>query len=282
MADETINRVMEELETFHKFQIPVYFSPMGLGEPLLFSKLYETFERVKAIAKKIPIVLVTNGVSLTEDHCERILHCAVDEVSVSLNANLPSVYEQHMGLDKYEIVCKNIRTLINTRNKLKQDNPRIFIQYIDDGNTNNSFSRDMHEWAKIMKGQDKCYVHPIVNQGGFFKHSSIDFKFPQHYPCSQPVRRIALRVNGDIYPCDPAFYAGGNKIESLYLGNIMSSSPFELFTQRGGKRGEIMSLMRKSDYSQLPECDRCDTYRLSPNTHFSLPFSIKLNGFKWF
>ena len=41
MADETVDRVLEELEKFYKCGIPIVFSPMGLGEPLIFGKLFE-------------------------------------------------------------------------------------------------------------------------------------------------------------------------------------------------------------------------------------------------
>jgi hypothetical protein len=44
MADETVDRVLEELEKFYKRGIPIVFSPMGLGEPLIFGKLFEVFE----------------------------------------------------------------------------------------------------------------------------------------------------------------------------------------------------------------------------------------------
>ena len=42
MADETIDRVLEELEKFYKCGIPIVFSPMGLGEPLIFGKTHIT------------------------------------------------------------------------------------------------------------------------------------------------------------------------------------------------------------------------------------------------
>ena len=58
MADETIDRVLEELEKFYKSGIPILFSPMGLGEPLIFGKLFEVFERVKKISPTIVIGFV--------------------------------------------------------------------------------------------------------------------------------------------------------------------------------------------------------------------------------
>ncbi len=282
MSDEIVDRILEEIEKFYHAGIPICFAPMGLGEPILYKKFFETCERVKKISSKIRIVLVTNGVKLTEEDCEKILFYNLDEVSISLNANNPLPYREHMGVDKYEVVYNNIERLISLCNKNGNNQPSIFIQYIDFNNRENSFSKDIRRWGQVMKNNDKCYVHPIVNQGGFYSGSNFNPKSRDHFPCTQPSWRIAVKLNGDLYPCDPAFYSGGAKIESLYLGNIKSSSPYKDYMDGGSKAKNIMSRMRRDDYTRLPDCDSCNTYKLSPNIFFKIPFSIKINGYKWF
>ena len=44
--DYNIGRKSEETkeEIIFKSGIPIFFSPMGLGEPLIFGKLFEVFE----------------------------------------------------------------------------------------------------------------------------------------------------------------------------------------------------------------------------------------------
>jgi radical SAM protein with 4Fe4S-binding SPASM domain len=281
MADETVDRVLEELEKFYKRGIPIVFSPMGLGEPLIFGKLFEVFERVKKISPTIPINLTTNGITLNRALSEKILATRVDEVSISLNADNAYMYEDHMGIDKYEIVRENIQTLFEVRKKNQSKLPHIYIQYLDYDNNPKTFSKDASHWRKMMKDGDKCYIHPILNHGGFYKNSNLRVVSPEHYPCYQPKNFIAIRVNGDLYPCCPAFYAGGERVESLYLGNIKSKSPFEMYNEKNSKADEIVSCMRKNDYTKIPTCDKCNTYRISPNIYFKLPFSLKLNGYKW-
>ena len=99
MKDETVDRVLVELEKIHKAKIPVYFLPMGLGEPLVYENLFKIYERIKRISQKIPITMTTNGIDLTEKYCNNILSTGVDEVSISLNSKNASEYKQHMGLD---------------------------------------------------------------------------------------------------------------------------------------------------------------------------------------
>jgi len=280
MTDETIERVIEELKKFYEAKIPVYFLPMGLGEPLVYEKLFSTYEKIKRISKDIPITMTTNGLTLNEECCNRILASGVDEVSISLNSRNALEYKQHMGLDKYDTVTENIRNLIRIRDR-KNKRLRIFIQYIDYEDNPSSFKEDIREWVKIMSGQDKCYVHPLVNMGGYYKNSSIRVGSSEHYPCFSPLQMIAIRLNGDLYPCCPPFYAGGEKIESLYMGNISSTSPFKIFNDKKSKPEKIVACMRRNDYSQLPTCDNCNTYRLAPNISFKIPLYKRLSGQKW-
>ena len=133
-----------------------------------------------------------------------------------------------------------------------------------------------------MKNNDKCYVHPIVNQAGFHSESSFSPKSKYHYPCTQPSWFIAIKVNGDLYPCCPSFYSGGVKTNSLFLGNIKTSSPHEMYLDSASKSKKIIASMRKGDYSSLPECNSCNTYKLSPNIYFKIPFIKNENKYKWF
>ena len=88
-------------------------------------------------------------------------------------------------------------------------------------------------------------------------------------------------MNGDIYPCDPAFYAGTKQIESLYLGNLIDQSPYELFLDKNSKCYNIVKDMMKADYTRLPECEKCNVYKLGSNCFFELPRFLRFNGRKW-
>lgn len=281
IEEVVLDRILEEMERFHKAGYPVTFAPMGLGEPVLYKKIYSTFEKIKKISEKIRIVMVVNGVKLDREDCENLARYT-DEVSVSLNANNANLYKEHMGVDKYDVVCQNIRTLIETRNKSDRDKPDIFIQYLDWDNTGvKGFNLDAKEWLKIMRNGDKCYVHPIVNEGGNFGGSNFSVN-KEPYPCDQPSFRMSVKVNGDVYPCDACYFSGQGKVDSLYFGNIKTMNLFDFFRDKESKAADIISRMRKNDYSGLPACSKCNNYRLGVNTYFKLPFLQKASGYKWF
>jgi radical SAM protein with 4Fe4S-binding SPASM domain len=281
MDKDIIERVIQEIWRFHCYGRCIYFVPMGLGEPLLYKGLFDLFRDIKCISKRIGIVLVTNGILLDEACCEQLISMETDEVTISLNAINASSYRQHMRINAYDKVCRNIENLISLRNKSGKRLPSVFVQYIDYDNNPRLFQEDIKRWLKIMRYNDKCYIHPIVNQAGFFSGGDKLKSSNKRYPCTQPLRRIAIGVNGDIYPCDPCFYSGYQKITSLYLGNIRTESPFDLFTSINSKQSKIIKSMRKDDYSQLPDCERCNTYKLGCNCYFKLPWSLRIKGYKW-
>lgn len=281
MKKEIVERVVEEIKKFHDRGKRVSFAPMGLGEPFLFADLFELFRDIKNISKRISIVLVTNGILLDKDCCDNLISLGVDEVNISLNANNPSDYLRYMGVDMYDKAHRNIENLIKLRNANGKKLPSIFIQYLDYTNNREPFKRDIARWLEIMRYNDKCYIHPVVNEGGFYKGKYIFSSLKENFPCTQPLQRIAIKINGDIYPCDPCFYSGPQKIPSLYLGNIKEESPFELYMRPHNKRLEIIKKMQKDDYTQLSECVGCNTYKIGCNCFFKLPKLLRVGGYKW-
>jgi len=283
MPEPIVDRVIEEVKKFFDYyKGNVYFTTMGLGEPLLSRNLFEVFAAIKNISPKISIILVTNGLLLDEATNKKLIDLGVNEVTVSLNVNNAAEYNRRMSVDAYDKVRANIENLINLRKKSGKKLPGVFVQYIDYDNQQKDFQKDIKEWLKIMKYNDKCYVHPIVNEGGFFDQGNQFGSTKKNYPCVSPLRRISMKINGDFYPCDPCFYSGSKKIPSLYLGNIMTDSPFELFMKKDNPQSTMMKNMRRDDYSKLPECKICNTYKLCANSYFCLPGNLKIKGYKWF
>lgn len=281
MNKEMVDCIVNEIQKFYKNGNLVTFAPMGLGEPLLFKGLFDLFCRIKNISKTIRIVLVTNGILLDKTCAEKLISLEIDEVSISLNTTNSESYRNYMGINYYDKICYNTKQLIKLRNESGKRFPRVFIQYLDFDNDREIFQEEIRQWSKIMEYGDKCYVHPIVNQAGFFSGGSNFKMLERTYPCATPLFVFGIKVHGDIYPCDAAFYAGDNKVQSLYLGNLRDQSPYELFRNRNSLRYKILEDMKKDDYSKLPECKRCNVYKLGGNRFFGLPSFLRFKGYRW-
>ena len=77
MDDLIINNIINQMKKFTSLGYKVVFTPMGLGEPFLYDKLFEVIKRVKKY--KIKVVLVTNGILLNSSNINWILDAKVDE-----------------------------------------------------------------------------------------------------------------------------------------------------------------------------------------------------------
>jgi len=272
MDPEIIEKIIDEMDKFIKNGYKVTFVPMGLGEPLLYSELKNVIEKVRQVSEKIKIILVTNGVCLTQEVANDLVKLKVNEISVSLNVNNASDYKKYMRADNYPKIKKNIENLIKIRNESGFEIPSIYIQYLDYLNSGNKFNKNIKNWTKIMKYDDKCYVHPIVNQAGF-KDNGLEESRVEDFPCNSPLTRVAIRINGDIYPCDACFYGGSQRVSELYLGNVKKESIFNIFNNKKSKNFRIIEMMKNCDYSKLPTCKKCDTYKLGVNCFFKNPIT---------
>ncbi len=158
MRKEVLDKVFTEMKKFKKSGYKVVFTPMGLGEPLMYSQIYKIIKKVRKMG--IKVIVVTNGLLLNDTNIGLLLKSGVNEITVSLNADNKSRYKKLMGIDGYVIVKGNVKRLFIKRNRYSF-NTDINIQYlgrVDDYNKENGY------WKQYMKGRDKWFVHEFVNQ----------------------------------------------------------------------------------------------------------------------
>jgi radical SAM protein with 4Fe4S-binding SPASM domain len=281
ISDEILDKFYLLVKSFYQKSYQITVAPMGLGEPFLYPDLYKFVSKIKKIGQDIKVVIVTNGILFDNEIGKKIIESGIDEISVSLNAKNRNDYKKYMRVDSYFLVKKNISEFIKLRNKLKSNLPHLYVQYLDFKNNANKFNKEINRWNRLMLASDKCYVHPIVNQAGFKKGIKNNYK-SNSYPCISPLSRLVIKINGDTYPCDACLYNGLMKEKQLFLGNILKDNLMYEFENKNGKSKQIFNKMRQKDYSNLSVCKRCNTYKLSPNCYFSLPFGLKIGKYKWY
>lgn len=95
MPDELIDRLIGEMG---EFEIPFFFSPFKVNEPLLDNRLHDICKRVTDTTKA-NLRIFTNGAPLTQKKIDQI--ASLDRVYhlwVSLNDFRPKKYEELMGI----------------------------------------------------------------------------------------------------------------------------------------------------------------------------------------
>jgi MoaA/NifB/PqqE/SkfB family radical SAM enzyme len=99
------------------------------GEPLLNTHI-EDFIRLAA-AKKIVSSMSTNlSLPLTDERIRRIVTSGLNEILVSLDGASPDTYATYRRLGKFELVCSNIRRIVEEKRRLGQTHPLVTWQFL--------------------------------------------------------------------------------------------------------------------------------------------------------
>ena len=262
-----LKRIINDMK---KMKVSLSFNPMGLGEPLLYRDLTRLIALVKEELPLTKFVLTTNGTLLDTECSTQIIQGGVDEIVVSLNVSDPHTYFEMMGVNIYEKVVRNIVNLLELRRRLRSRSPRVNIQFMKTKETSNQIRRFYASWKRRLSKQDKVFINEVVSHGGTidtgpFSISQTDFA--RRYPCMELWTVVAIRKNGDVYPCCAAFYLKTSG-DDLLLGNVRQDSLRKIYF---GKESKIQRIRRNhlnGEYKNLPTCRGCDTYRLTPNAWF--------------
>jgi len=103
---------------------------IGTGEPVLNKDFFKMIEYAKE--KKMDVFTVSNG-TLLKEYMDDILSSPLDEISISLNGYDEDEFSRLTGekREHYKVICENIRTLVERRNKLNSS-MKICISMIID------------------------------------------------------------------------------------------------------------------------------------------------------
>ena len=98
----------------------------GVGEPLLAPAAWRVFEKT-AKKTRIYVRLNTNGLFLTPDKIDQILHSSVAEISFSLDSCCRETYRKIRGVDRFERVIANVQSVVQRRKELNLAKPDILV-----------------------------------------------------------------------------------------------------------------------------------------------------------
>lgn len=272
IPDLVLSRTLKETEALFKAGKKIVFMTNGLGEPLLYAGLMDLAGRVKKISGRIKFSFTTNAVALSEKMAERLIKNGVDAIIISMNAANRESYNDLMGADLYDKVIENVKNLLNIRKKFKSRTPALHIQLMKTKNTAPYLTKGVMFWKDRIGGQDKVFIHEPVTHAGIIDVTDIACcsRPPVRYPCMQCWARLAVRINGDVYPCDAAYYSN-EPIKNLLLGNITGQTFSDVYFSKNSRIMEIRKAQRENNYDNLPYCIKCDTFKLVPNVFFKIP-----------
>lgn len=213
-------------------------SPFGLGESLLYPDIARVIRMYKSLG--CFVVLVTNGMLLTENIAKELIMEGLDHLTISVDAADPSLFASiRRGADLGKI-SENVATLNLIKRSLQRQNPFLALSAVV--KRNNFYAlpeliRLAQEWNVSFVMLNPIAVHkhiPEIQREGLtgsisqwrdtleicseeaeqrgikldaqrlfsiLNEDSPEEVYRNITPCPEPFRFMAIRANGDIFPC---------------------------------------------------------------------------------
>jgi len=248
----SLDLAMQSLTALHRITrdvgVPddqIRFSPVGLGEPLLYPHLYPVITRARELFPRAHLHANSNCIALTEIQAEQLIDCGLDAIRLSLDFNNPDQYTEMVGVDKFYSVSENIARFLKRKgNRL----PAVTIHILDQGLSGQGYKDFIRQWNPILNENDQIFIEPYIPMV-----QGIPANIPK-YPCNQLWTTMMVDVSGNIFPCCLAVWYPLD--EELLLGDIHTGTDQIL-----SRVSEIRSRHIQGDYRKCSGCAYLLTYR---------------------
>jgi radical SAM protein with 4Fe4S-binding SPASM domain len=207
------------------------------GEPLINPNIPEMIRYAKQRGV-LDIYFNTNAMLLTEDKCRAIIEAGLDRISFSIDGVDKQSYEAVRIGAYYDVVVKNIETLLRVRGELKSSIPKIRIQTVKlPGIDSNAY---VSKWAPYA---DEVAMLEYTDETK--REKGIDVK----WACPQLWQRLTIEWDGSVFACN------NDSTRGLYLGNAAERSIYDCWHDE--RLMKIRELHSKGRSCEVEACDGC-------------------------
>jgi radical SAM protein with 4Fe4S-binding SPASM domain len=224
------------------------------GEPLLRPDILD-FVRVAQNLGILDIMLITNGMLLDADMSAALIDSGLTHLMVSVDAARPETYNRIRPGGDLDKLKRNVDTFLNIRAKHRSRLPLIRVSFI-----RMSLNRDeQKEFERYWSGRaDYLVFQEYANILG--QKNTAYFAGPKPlaggFRCPDPWQRMALFVNGDLFPCCADFG------RLTPLGNANVTTVKDIWRARGAER--LRDIHRRGQWNDHPSCRLCVHASMDP------------------
>ena len=176
LGDITPEMVDLVLERYAEVKEPLDVSISGLGEPLLWSGLFDFIDELKEMG--ITVEMNTNATELTEEK-SRWLIGQLDRVQVSLNVPNAEMFKRHKNSDTYELVKNNLEVFFELKGDKKPVTDLRFLKFPE---TEPLIPQALKEWGAMLPPGDAVIVAEFENWMGAIDESHFGIKYDRTPP----------------------------------------------------------------------------------------------------
>ena len=105
----------------------------GIGEPLLNKELPQIIRYLKG--REVYVLFNSNGILLTEQWQQDLIHAGLDELRISLDAASTQGYKKIRQSDDFEQIVKNLKSLLVLQKQQRVIHPKMSLWFL--GTTDN-------------------------------------------------------------------------------------------------------------------------------------------------
>jgi radical SAM protein with 4Fe4S-binding SPASM domain len=178
------------------------------GEPFLDKQLVEKvrYAKSRGIAE---VGMISNGSLIDEPIAQGMIDAGLDAINISVDASGKEVFEStRLNLD-YDVVIRNIETLVRLRKASGRVRPKLILSFVRQNNSADEQNFIEH-WRTIA---DKVHITDLHNWAGTLNATS-----DVNYPCYRMWQTFTVLWDGRVSLCCADF--DGRHI----LGDLRTSS----------------------------------------------------------
>ncbi len=223
MSWEIFLRVFEKIKNYSFRVIVLYHG----GEPFLNPNLIRMAQALRPIAERIEFN--SNASILTNGIIDKILEAdVIDRISFSIDGNSPEENDKIRVGANFSKITANIKKLINARNNLGLQRPKIFIantQIPETASPNKiqvpNFLEDVFQ--EVQSDINYKCTYALIWAGMSIKPGVTE---PDNNFCKHIFNTFTIRANGDVVPC---CY---DLTTEMLMGNVLEQNPEEIWQNK--------------------------------------------------
>lgn len=222
------------------------------GEHLLHQNIFEYISYAKS--KGVLVHLTTNGILLDSSKAEKLIDSGLDSVIFSMQGATKEGYEIMRNNNKYDLLEKNIETLVEIRKRKGIKNPFIHISSTMTDETLQEIKAFKDKWLNIVDSVGVGvttfeYVNTPENRENIKEFTSQQYVRKEYRPCTEVLTKLSVNWNGDVTACC------GDYDGFLLLGNVKEESLKDIWVC--DKLKKIRQILERLEMDKLPLCKDC-------------------------
>lgn len=207
------------------------------GEPLIHKDIVEMvkFARLKGV---LDIYFNTNGMLLNMTMAEKLVDAGLHRISISVEGTDAAAFEKERIGAKFDVILKNINTLLGLRKKKGLPYPKVRVQTV--------------YFPDLNLDKYKTYWEPLCDEV-----AAVDYKDESNreegivhdWACPQLWQRMTIEWDGTCFPCN------NDDLRLLSPGNVKEKTVYECWHDE--KVQAVRELHRAGKSHAVEACNGC-------------------------